>query len=96
MRLGHGCRDTSQSGILSFHHETRDGTEVAPVAVVQGDQVIALFAPANATRVPSSSIQPMPVRIHDAWRLANLAGDQRHLLVGNSTHVNRDVQQIVG
>jgi hypothetical protein len=38
----------------------------------------------------------MPIRIHDAWRLANLAGDLRELLVRNPTYVDRDMQQIVG
>ena len=32
----------------------------------------------------------MPVRIHDARRLADLAGDQRQLLVGQPTDVDLD------
>ena len=37
----------------------------------------------------------MPVSVHDAGRLANLAGDQRRMLVGNPTHIHLDVQEIV-
>jgi hypothetical protein len=41
-------------------------------------------------------VQSMPVRIHDAWRLAHLTGDQRELLIGNPTHIDGNVQQIAG
>ncbi len=44
----------------------------------------------------TKSVQSMPVRIHDAGRLADLAGDQRQLLVRHPTHINRDVQPVIG
>jgi hypothetical protein len=66
----------------------------ADVDVLSGNSEEVTMA--NSAATPSTSIQSMPVRIHDAWRLANLAGDQRELLVRNPAHINRNVQQIVG
>ena len=66
----------------------------AEVDVLSGNSEEVTMA--NSAATPSRSIQSMPVRIHDAPRLANLAGDQRQLLVRNPTHIDRNVQQIVG
>jgi hypothetical protein len=41
------------------------------------------------------SIQSVPIGIHDARRLPNLAGDQRQLVIRKPTHVDLDVKQIV-
>ena len=48
-----------------------------------------------SVKVTWPSIQSMPVRIHDARRLANLAGNRPQLLVRNSTHIGLNVQQLV-
>ena len=54
VRLWNRSRDTSQTGILPFDHEARDGIEPVPVTAVEGDQIIAKFVPANATDADTS------------------------------------------
>ena len=40
------------------------------------------------------SIQSMPIHIHDTERLADLAGDQLQLLVGQPTDIDLNMQEI--
>ena len=41
------------------------------------------------------SIQSMPIRVDDAECLADLANDEFQLLIGDPTHVDLNVQDIV-
>jgi hypothetical protein len=41
------------------------------------------------------SIKSVPISVHDAGRLTNFAGNQRQLFIGDTAHVDFDVQQIV-
>jgi hypothetical protein len=43
----------------------------------------------------AGSIQSMPIGVHDAGRLTNLADDKRQLLIGKSEHVDRNVKNMV-
>jgi hypothetical protein len=59
------------------------------------ERLLSARATMRAARRLTAPSDPMPLGIHDAGRLTDLAGDQPQLLFRHSEYVNLDMENVV-